>query len=269
MFDKLVESDLNGADLRPRRRIFVASFLFVGILFASAVVVGIYAADYTLGTENFDIAEMLAPVAAAEPAEEPQPVRPQPRDRQSSPSDQTTRQTNMSRVEEPTIAPTGVSVDRNQYLSRPIDDFLIRKGPEQNSAPAFDAARTVSDGNSSGSRVISDDTSDTETRAPPPAPPKVERKKAPISGGVMTGQATSLPKPIYSAAARAVGAKGTVTVQITVDEQGKVISAKAVDGNPMIRPAAVEAAWKAKFDPTKLSGVPVKVTGFITYNFNR
>ena len=56
MFDKLVESDLNGADLKPRRRIFVASFVFVGLLFATAIVAGIYAADYTLGTDNFNIA---------------------------------------------------------------------------------------------------------------------------------------------------------------------------------------------------------------------
>ena len=85
----------------------------------------------------------------------------------------------------------------------------------------------------------------------------------------MTGKAISLPTPVYSAAARAVGAKGTVTVQITVDEKGNVISAKALDGNPMLRPAAVEAAWKARFKPTTLSNVPVKVTGLISYHFNR
>ena len=65
MFDKLVESDLNGADLKPRRRIFVASFIFLGLLFATAVVAGIYAADYSLGTNNFDIAELLAEAATS------------------------------------------------------------------------------------------------------------------------------------------------------------------------------------------------------------
>lgn len=85
----------------------------------------------------------------------------------------------------------------------------------------------------------------------------------------MTGKAKSLPQPAYPPAARAIGAQGVVTVQITVDETGNVISAKAVDGNPLLRQAAVAAAWKAKFDPTKLSDVPVKVTGIITYNFRK
>ena len=269
MFDKLVESDLNGADLKPRRRIFVASFLFIGLLFATAVVVGIYASDYSLGADNFDIAEMLAPVTATEPVEEPEPTRPQPRDRQTATGDQTTRQTNMARIDEPTIAPTSVSVQKNQFLSRPVGDFIIRQGPETNAAPAYEPDRSVSDGSPSSSRVIVDENLDNDAKVPPPAPPKVVKPKVPVSGGVMTGKATSLPKPAYSAAAKAVGAKGTVTVQITVDEAGRVISAKAIDGHPLLRPAAVEAALRARFNPTTLTGVPVKVTGLISYNFTR
>ncbi|MBO0160511.1 energy transducer TonB, partial [Vibrio parahaemolyticus] len=34
-----------------------------------------------------------------------------------------------------------------------------------------------------------------------------------------------------------------------------------------LRQAAVEAAQRAKFSPTMLSGQPVKVSGVITYNF--
>lgn len=269
MFDKLVESDLIGADLKPRRRIFVASFALVALLFATAVVAGIYAADYTLGTDSFDIAEMLAPVTASEPKTEPVPERTQTRDRQISQSDQPTRQTNMARVDEPTIAPTSVSVERNQYLSRPVGTFLIRKGAEGNGVPDYGDDRPIGDGSSSSSRAVGDDPTEADTKTPPPAPPRIEKKRPPISGGVMTGKATSLPKPVYSAAAQAVGASGTVTVQITVDEEGRVMSAKALDGNVLLRPAAVDAALKAKFNPTKLSGVPVKVTGLITYNFSR
>jgi TonB family protein len=60
-----------------------------------------------------------------------------------------------------------------------------------------------------------------------------------------------------------------VTVQVTVDETGKVISATAVSGHPLLRAAAVDAARRARFTPTLLTGVPVKVTGMIIYNFNR
>ena len=99
---------------------------------------------------------------------------------------------------------------------------------------------------------------------PMPTPPNTSRQ---ISGGVLNGKATSLPKPPYPAAARAVRASGAVSVQVLIDEEGNIISANAVSGHPLLRAAAVEAARGAKFSPTQLMGQPVKVTGVITYNF--
>jgi len=99
---------------------------------------------------------------------------------------------------------------------------------------------------------------------PPPAPTPVPKK---LSGGVLNGKATSLPKPAYPAAARVVNASGAVNVQITTDESGNVISVSAVSGHPLLRAAAEQAARNAKFAPTLLSGQPVKVTGVIVYNF--
>ena len=52
-----------------------------------------------------------------------------------------------------------------------------------------------------------------------------------------------------------------------IDETGKVISAKAVSGHPLLRDAAERAARGAKFSPTYLSKQPVKVTGLIVYKF--
>jgi TonB family protein len=88
-----------------------------------------------------------------------------------------------------------------------------------------------------------------------------------ISGGILNGKATSLPLPSYPAAARAVKASGAVNVQVTIDEQGNVISASAVSGHPLLRQAAEQAARAAIFQPTMLSGELVKVTGVIVYNF--
>ena len=98
--------------------------------------------------------------------------------------------------------------------------------------------------------------------AKPPPPPKK------ISGGVLNGKATSLPTPAYPAAARAVRAGGAVNVQITTDESGRVVSATAVSGHPLLRAAAEKAANGAKFAPTMLSGQPIKVIGTIIYNFD-
>lgn len=94
-----------------------------------------------------------------------------------------------------------------------------------------------------------------------PAKPKT------ISGGVLNGKATSLPKPVYPAEARAAKASGAVSVQVLIDEGGNVISANAVAGHPLLRMAATEAAQRATFAPTLLSGNPVKVSGVITFNF--
>lgn len=88
-----------------------------------------------------------------------------------------------------------------------------------------------------------------------------------ISGGVLNGKASSLPAPEYPAAARAVKASGAVNIQVTINEQGDIVSATAVSGHPLLRQAAEEAARKAKFAPTFLQGVPVSVTGVLVYNF--
>jgi protein TonB len=56
-------------------------------------------------------------------------------------------------------------------------------------------------------------------------------------------------------------------VQILVNEDGTVKTARAVGGHPLLQQAAVAAARKARFSPTLLSGQPVKVAGVITYNF--
>jgi TonB family protein len=88
-----------------------------------------------------------------------------------------------------------------------------------------------------------------------------------VSGGVLNGKARLLPKPAFPQEARAVGATGAVSVQVLIDENGVVVSANAVSGHPLLREAAAEAAKGAKFSPTLLDGVPVRVTGVITYNF--
>ncbi|MBV8856461.1 MAG: TonB family protein [Acidobacteria bacterium] len=88
-----------------------------------------------------------------------------------------------------------------------------------------------------------------------------------VSGGVLNGKAISKPQPAYPPVAKAARAAGTVTVQVTVDETGSVVSAEAVSGHPLLRAAAVAAAKQAKFSPTLLAGKPVKVSGVLTYNF--
>jgi TonB family protein len=88
-----------------------------------------------------------------------------------------------------------------------------------------------------------------------------------ISLQELNGKALSLPAPLYPAPARAAHASGVVIVWVSVDETGKVISASAVTGHPLLRGVAVEAAKLARFSSVMLNGQPVKITGIITYNF--
>jgi TonB family protein len=100
---------------------------------------------------------------------------------------------------------------------------------------------------------------------PPPAPRSCGFK---VSGGILNAKAVSLPQPEYPPdMGKAVRVRGPVVVEVLVGEDGNVISAKGVSGHPLLQQAAVEAALKAKFSPTRLSGQPVKVSGFVTYNF--
>jgi len=55
---------------------------------------------------------------------------------------------------------------------------------------------------------------------------------------------------------------GTVIVEVTINEDGRVVSARALCGHPLLQNAAVRAALHAKF-----SSSPSKVTGTINYNF--
>ncbi len=118
-----------------------------------------------------------------------------------------------------------------------------------------------------------DDKPTPKTAVPEETEPPPDRNLTPkpvpktISGGVVNSRATSLTKPEYPAAARAVRASGAVNVQVTIDENGNVISASAVSGHPLLRSSAVNAARSSKFSPTMLSGQKVKVTGVIVYNF--
>lgn len=100
---------------------------------------------------------------------------------------------------------------------------------------------------------------------PPPAAPRPLLK--PVSGGVLNGKAISLPAPSYPELARRMRTSGLVEVEVVVDENGKVISARALAGPPSLRDVAVQAAYRARFSPTKLSGQPMKITGRINYNF--
>jgi TonB family protein len=101
----------------------------------------------------------------------------------------------------------------------------------------------------------------------PVAQPESVEERAPIEGGIVNGKAITLPQPTYPAEARKEHASGQVQVQVLIDETGAVLTAEALFGPMSLRAAALEAARRARFTPTKVGGIPVKVKGIITYDF--
>jgi protein TonB len=112
-----------------------------------------------------------------------------------------------------------------------------------------------------------------EGEAPAAAPPAAAATPVrsgplkPVSGGVLNGKAITLPAPIYPDIARRAGTFGVVEVEVVIDINGKVISAKATSGPALLQQAAERAARLARFNPTLLSGQPMRVSGVISYNF--
>jgi TonB family protein len=99
-----------------------------------------------------------------------------------------------------------------------------------------------------------------------PPPPKPEAPVR-VSKGVSGGDVLSRTQAVYPAIARQVNASGEVIVAVTINEEGRVISAKATKGHSLLRGAAEEAAKKWVFKPTLLDGKPVRQTGSLTFIF--
>lgn len=84
------------------------------------------------------------------------------------------------------------------------------------------------------------------------------------NGGILNGKAISLPPPVLPPDTEF---SGSIGVRVELDEEGNVTAAKAVSGKICLGEAAVEAARKAKFTKTYLSGVPVRISGIVVYHF--
>jgi len=89
----------------------------------------------------------------------------------------------------------------------------------------------------------------------------------PTNFGALNRFASRLAIPIYPTIERQRNTEGLVTVEVDLDEEGKVMSAKAVSGPRGLRQAAEDAVRKSKFNPVIVDNKPVKATGFINFNF--
>jgi TonB family protein len=261
MFDQLVESTAHHTDSARKGWFLLGTLALYFVLFAGLLVFAIDQYDRSLTAQNLADMKLITTVIANEPVVKQEQKQEQPKQTVAKVEQQVA-----TYKDQPTSArPEAVQQNVRTSASLPTPSNAV-KGNRDFTPPG---GSTFGDPNGTGS-VASSAPQPVISEAPPPPPPQPTPKpvpKAPISGGVLNGRAVSLPKPPYPPIAKAAHASGTVTVQVTIDESGKVISAHAVGGHPLLQQAAVQAAYQARFTPTQLSGQPVKVTGVIQYNF--
>ena len=90
-----------------------------------------------------------------------------------------------------------------------------------------------------------------------------------ISEEVLRKAAIEIPEPQYPADAELARAAGPVQVELIIDQNGVVTTARATSGNPMLFDAATSAASKARFLMSAFSNQPTGAYGVLTYNFAR
>ncbi|HEV2883019.1 MAG TPA: TonB family protein [Pyrinomonadaceae bacterium] len=140
-----------------------------------------------------------------------------------------------------------------------------------NTAPATQAnAPTTRGRNAQPNTTPSEGTTrpapaNSQTTTAAAAPVAVDGK--PLEVGSLLPIATDKPAPSYPPTARNARVTGRVTVFLMLDEKGAVAKVERTDGPEMLRGAAADAARRWKFRPTVVNGQPVRVSGYINFNF--
>jgi periplasmic protein TonB len=261
MFNNLIESSSHAREYKRRGSFLLFTTGVYAVLLVLGGVASIYAYDAHLDEQSLEMVTLLTPVEVV--SETPRPIsRPnQPRETSHADSRVPERATAMLSVNHPESVPDSISTTPSRNLPLPESGPVRITGVDRDYGPAGGPGTPVGDG-----RVVVPPAQivTLPDQPPPPEPPKPPRV---ISKGPITGLAISLPKPLYSEIAKRARIQGSVNVQVLIDESGRVVSAKAVSGHPLLTVEAQKAALQARFSPTKLGDQPVRVSGVITYNF--
>jgi len=277
MLDKLVISKNNDKENRRLNGLFSGTIMLAAIGLTFAFTFSLFGFQLGLDDSDLELSSLTMPVAAEEPKPEPPKMQKQTQSNEKVKSDIPTRVANIQRLDEtPAKSPDTVSTTPSKNQARPNSEFKIGKidtTPINSTGIKgdFEQKGTVNGTGISDNRskIIETDEEIPVLKPTIKEPKKDDVVKTPriVSRGVVNGNAKFLAQPVYPATAKTVRATGRVEIQVVIDETGRVTSASIISGNPLLRDSALDAARKSTFTPTKLSDVPVKVSGIIVYNF--
>ena len=260
MFTNLIESSSHSKEFKRRGSFLLFTTATYVVLFVITGVVSIYAYDTHLEEQSLEVVMLLPPQEIV--PDTPKPAAEPPRNTSNNVRSSVPERTiAMLSVEHPEVVPDRVSAERNTVLPLPPGPVMIT-GRDYD-PPPIGGGRGNNNGGTvaTPSRIVIDD-----DPPPVPQPTPVASKIVKVSE-ILNSRAISLPKPPYPQMAKQIRVQGTVTVQVLIDEAGRVLSAKAMSGHPLLVPDSQRAAMQARFSPTTIGGVAVKVSGVITYNF--
>lgn len=275
MFSELVESGSHSAETRRKGKYFLATLTFYGLLLVATGVGSIYA--YNVRVEDRAGYELIALMRFEEARTEERragPIKRGPTRSTGAPAlDSRPAKVRELAHDHPNLRDRPVAAEGTPVLSPrlPVEIGSNTDIPEGFGSPGGTPASNLTrDGTeATDGPVIKGLVEPPPLKVRPTPAPTPKQNTQPISlpASVITGKAIEKPAPPYPPLARQMGIHGMVPVQIVVDEAGRVISAKATGGHALLQRAAAQAAYGARFEPTRIGGQPVKVTGVITYNF--
>ncbi|MEA2204147.1 MAG: periplasmic protein TonB [Blastocatellia bacterium] len=263
MFTNLIESQSHKKDLKRRGSFVMFTMAAYALFFVFAGVVSIYAYDAQLETQDqgLEVLSFVPPVVNPEATVPKSSAAPS-----SSSGDPGVRPAHLPQLYAE-LSDTNKTLDGINTESQPIPPA---RGPYVSDP---NGAYTPSSGGDGHGPIGTNGTGGNgnvvgDVGEPPPAKAiEAPAKPSTLRRSVINGLALSLPIPPYPQIARQIRLQGVVNVQVLLDETGKVVSARAVSGSPILSPAAVNAAYQARFSPTLIGNQPVKVSGVIVYNF--
>ena len=265
MFSNLIESNSHVREFKRRSSFFLITVAAYALILFAAGVAGVltYDARVEAQTTDLSVLDWVPPVSRNVEPNRPRDQAPVQRPRQANaPVDrnltESVRTQAVTTTNDPSRVPDNVSTAPSNVP--PV------VGPVRIGARNADPPPVIPDmSNCATCTATTPRVVETETPPTPATPPKPTTVR--VSAPVILSKIIDLPKPAYPMIAKQARIQGPVNVQILIDETGRVISAQAVKGSAMLTKAAVDAALRARFTPTKLGDDPVKVSGVIVYNF--
>jgi len=264
MFTNLIESQSHVREFKRRSSFFLITVVGYAIALTGAGVASVFAYDAQLEAQSssLELLSWVPPVTTQPPINQvrPQPTRHTPTNAPVDPTARVQERTDAyAQATDPRIVPEDVGT--RAINVPPVTDPSFRIGNRNVDLPTGAVPNTGSCATCTTTPPVVIITE----KPPTPEPPKPTTQR--VTSVVLNSKVVSLPQPPYPMIAKQAGVQGTVNIQILVDEQGRVVSAQIVSGNGLLNAAAREAAMRARFTPTTLNGVPVKIQGVITYNF--